>query len=60
LTLLGYYFGEFFTPDDLDAVLITMFVVFIFCVAGMGIFMHLRADHYKKVRKAKEADASIE
>jgi membrane-associated protein len=48
LTLLGYFFGEFFTPDDLDTVFIFIFLVFIFGLAAMMIFVHSRASQSRK------------
>ncbi len=48
LTMLGYYLGEFIAPEDLDSVMIGIFIAFILCLAVMGFFIHHRKDLLKK------------
>ena len=49
LTLLGYYLGEFFTPDDLDKVMIGIFAMFVVCLMFMGVMIHHRKVILKRV-----------
>ena len=56
LTLLGYYFGKHFAPEDLDRVMIAIFIGFIVCLMTMGAVLHhrkaiMRRLHARKINK---------
>ena len=56
LTLLGYFLGELFTPEDLDAMLICVLALFVVCVGGMFIILHFYRAHIRKKKARTSAE----
>jgi membrane-associated protein len=54
LPLMGYYFGEFFTPEDLDSVMIAILAVFFICLLTMGAVIHHRKALMKRISSKRE------
>lgn len=55
LVLIGYYFGEFFTPDDLDNVMIGISLLFFGGLILMGAAVHHRKAIAARLSKGKKS-----